>query len=188
MFLWYTCMCPLRRRPIGRQGPPQGLRHLPGHIAAARKLAGRKFVEGQNKYSASSSHTDFPSSKGENSILILPPPPPLSTSLTRHLSSSSLQPPKHFSPKSCINAVARYKNPSLNLASGVCLISSALRLFSLPFFPLSRAPTFAFGRVKGTTPTTALAAVAFVSDQDFSLRKTFHIINILPPPAPEVAL
>jgi hypothetical protein len=26
-------------------------------------------------------------------------------------------------------------------------------------------------------------AVTLVSDEDFSLRKTFHIINVLPPPA-----
>ncbi|KAK4113778.1 hypothetical protein N656DRAFT_706654 [Canariomyces notabilis] len=44
----------------------------------------------------------------------------------------------------------------------------------------------AFGLLKGTHPTTASAAVNLVSDQDFSLCKTFHIINSLPPPA-EVA-
>lgn len=39
--------------------------------------------------------------------------------------------------------------------------------------------------IKGNYPTTAFSAVDLVSDQDFSLRKTFHIINSLPPPAAE---
>lgn len=41
----------------------------------------------------------------------------------------------------------------------------------------------AFGLLKGTAPTTAPQAVTFVSDRDFSLRKTSHIINAIPPPA-----
>jgi len=40
----------------------------------------------------------------------------------------------------------------------------------------------AFGRFKGTTANTAFWAVTFVSDRDFSLRKTSHIINAIPPP------
>ncbi|KAK0635303.1 hypothetical protein B0T17DRAFT_37661 [Bombardia bombarda] len=36
---------------------------------------------------------------------------------------------------------------------------------------------------KATCSITASSAVKLVSDQDFSLRKTFHIINSLPPPA-----
>jgi len=41
----------------------------------------------------------------------------------------------------------------------------------------------AFGLLKGNPSTTAFSAVTLVSDEDFSLRKTFHIINSLPPPA-----
>ncbi|KFH43652.1 hypothetical protein ACRE_055520 [Hapsidospora chrysogenum ATCC 11550] len=37
--------------------------------------------------------------------------------------------------------------------------------------------------LKGTRSTTALKAVDFVSDRDFSLRKSSHIINAIPPPA-----
>jgi hypothetical protein len=40
--------------------------------------------------------------------------------------------------------------------------------------------------IKGKQSTTASQAVTFVSDQDFGLRKTFHIINALPPPAAAV--
>lgn len=36
--------------------------------------------------------------------------------------------------------------------------------------------------LKGTAFTTAFWAVTFVSDRDFSLRKTSHIINAIPPP------
>ncbi|OTA86521.1 hypothetical protein M434DRAFT_35764 [Hypoxylon sp. CO27-5] len=43
-------------------------------------------------------------------------------------------------------------------------------------------PRLAFGLLKGNPANTAPAAVSFVSDQDFSLRKTFHIINLRPPP------
>ncbi|KAK4147114.1 uncharacterized protein C8A04DRAFT_24910 [Dichotomopilus funicola] len=49
----------------------------------------------------------------------------------------------------------------------------------------SHRPT-AFGLLKGTYSTTAFPAVTLISDEDFSVRKTFHIINVLPPPA-EVA-
>ncbi|KAK4191650.1 hypothetical protein QBC35DRAFT_448210 [Podospora australis] len=41
----------------------------------------------------------------------------------------------------------------------------------------------AFGLLKGNTGNTASLAVKLVSDQDFSLLKTFHIINFVPPPA-----
>ncbi|KAK0754916.1 hypothetical protein B0T18DRAFT_48578 [Schizothecium vesticola] len=44
-------------------------------------------------------------------------------------------------------------------------------------------PRTAFGPLKGATNTTAFSAVKLVSDQDFRLFKTFHIINSLPPPA-----
>ncbi|KAK2777769.1 hypothetical protein CKAH01_11966 [Colletotrichum kahawae] len=40
---------------------------------------------------------------------------------------------------------------------------------------------------KAQQPSTASLAVSFVSDQDFSLRKTRHIVNAIPPPAAEVA-
>ncbi|RXG43714.1 hypothetical protein VDGE_30169 [Verticillium dahliae] len=50
------------------------------------------------------------------------------------------------------------------------------------FLPLK--PRLAFGRLKGNRRTTAPAAVSFVSDQDFSVRKSFHITNNIPPPAP----
>ncbi|KAG7121398.1 hypothetical protein HYQ45_014630 [Verticillium longisporum] len=56
--------------------------------------------------------------------------------------------------------------------------SSTVRRF-LPF-----KPRLAFGRLKGNRCTTAPAAVSFVSDQDFSVRKSFHITNNIPPPAP----
>ncbi|KAL2148852.1 hypothetical protein VTH82DRAFT_1999 [Thermothelomyces myriococcoides] len=72
-------------------------------------------------------------------------------------------------------------------------VDSFLQLLHIPrsnlthtaFLSPSRRST-AFGPVKGNHSTTASSAVSLVSDQDFGLRKTFHIINVLPPPA-EVA-
>ncbi|ODA79149.1 hypothetical protein RJ55_04741 [Drechmeria coniospora] len=45
----------------------------------------------------------------------------------------------------------------------------------------------AFGLLKGNPFATAPRAESFVSDQDFSLRKTSHIINVIPPPVTAAA-
>jgi hypothetical protein len=76
-----------------------------------------------------------------------------------------------------------------NPTHGICssglftVLTSLSRSASAP----SSHRATAFGPFKGTHSTTASSAVALVSDEDFSLRKTFHIINLVPPPPAEVA-
>jgi hypothetical protein len=55
-------------------------------------------------------------------------------------------------------------------------------IFSRDIFFFTRLPLVSS---KANHSTTASLAVTFVSDQDFSLRKTSHIINAIPPPTAE---
>ncbi|KAK4460684.1 hypothetical protein QBC42DRAFT_288245 [Cladorrhinum samala] len=61
------------------------------------------------------------------------------------------------------------------------MLSADMAALPVPTHPRLR-PT-AFGLFKGTRVITASLAVKLVSDQDFSHRQTFHIINCVPPPA-----
>ncbi|OTA67312.1 hypothetical protein K449DRAFT_430518 [Hypoxylon sp. EC38] len=82
----------------------------------------------------------------------------------------------------------RLQHIDLAFSPTTCIFAAVLTLSS--FWPASHKappihktlPRLAFGLLKGNPANTAPAAVSFVSDQDFSLRKTFHIINLRPPP------
>ncbi|QPG97044.1 hypothetical protein C2857_005672 [Epichloe festucae Fl1] len=55
-------------------------------------------------------------------------------------------------------------------------------LFPLHYNNKKVSPDSPLVSSKATHSVTAPQAVSFVSDQDFSLRKTAHIINAIPPP------
>ena len=107
-------------------------------------------------------------------LLPFPPPPfPLTLLVSHHLGIQQ------------IPLIGQAIVTSRLASSRLCKSSNAARNKSTlrPPVPADSPPT-AFGLHKGNSATTASSAVNFVSDQDFSLRKTFHIINSRPPPPP----
>ncbi|KAH8733881.1 hypothetical protein BGZ61DRAFT_167497 [Ilyonectria robusta] len=116
--------------------------------------------------------------KGHSSFIVSPLPPFL-LQLSSHLHRLTLPSSRHS------RIQLRQYHPLLLTLPRTA--SNKNHRACLYLFPPRTHPRPAFGLLKGNASTTAPPAVSFVSDKDFSLRKTSHIINVIPPPAAAVA-